>query len=172
MNSLNETQDPTRRSWVSSANAEGCDFPIQNLAFGVFRTPDRAPRGGVAIGDMILDLRAAVEAGLFAARAIEAAHLAAGAKLNALMALPPAQISALRAEISDLLRAGGPQQSSAEGRASGILVPMAEATLLLPADIGGFTDFFTSLHHVTRVGGIIRPGQPAAAIIQVPADGL
>ena len=43
---------------------------MQNLPLSVFLPPDdKAPRGGVAIGDMILDLAAAVEAGLFAGEA-------------------------------------------------------------------------------------------------------
>ncbi|HRD86310.1 MAG TPA: fumarylacetoacetase, partial [Rubrivivax sp.] len=31
------THDPGLRSWVDSANAPGCDFPVQNLPFGRFR---------------------------------------------------------------------------------------------------------------------------------------
>ena len=54
---LNETHDPARRSFVESANAPGCDFPIQNLPFGIFRpAPGQPPRVGVAIGDQILDV--------------------------------------------------------------------------------------------------------------------
>ena len=56
---LNETHDPARRSFVESANAPGCDFPIQNLPFGVFRPgAGKPPRVGVAIGDRILDVAA------------------------------------------------------------------------------------------------------------------
>ena len=55
------THDPALKSWVEAANEPGCDFPIQNLPFGVFRDRrkrNEAPRGGVAIGDQILDLAA------------------------------------------------------------------------------------------------------------------
>ena len=66
---LDETHDSGRQSWVGSANGHG-EFPLQNLPLGVFsppgRTaPDAQPRGGVAIGDMIFDIRAALAAGLF-----------------------------------------------------------------------------------------------------------
>ena len=37
MTLLNETHDPSLRSWVASANAAGNDFPLQNLPFAVFR---------------------------------------------------------------------------------------------------------------------------------------
>jgi fumarylacetoacetase len=43
---LNEAHDPARRAWIAAANAPECDFPIQNLPFGVFSTPDRDARGG------------------------------------------------------------------------------------------------------------------------------
>jgi fumarylacetoacetase len=49
---IDETHDPGLKSWVESANEPGCEFPIQNLPFGVFRdrkNRTEAPRGGVAI---------------------------------------------------------------------------------------------------------------------------
>jgi len=73
---LNETHDPARRSWVDSANELGSDFPIQNLPFGVFRSAGREPRGGVAIGDMIFDLKVAVDAEVFSQNSCEAARAA------------------------------------------------------------------------------------------------
>ena len=71
MTLLNDTNDPALKSWVASANEVGCDFPIQNLPFGVFRRAgsDEAYRGGVAIGDQILDLSAAVAGGLLSSAA-------------------------------------------------------------------------------------------------------
>ena len=71
------THDPTRLSWVASANGHA-EFPIQNLPFGVFSTHDGVPRGGVAIGNSILDIGAALEAGLFAGTARDAAEAAVG----------------------------------------------------------------------------------------------
>ena len=63
MITLNETHDAALRSWIASANADGSDFPIQNLPFGVFRRRDSVEtfRIGVAIGDSILDLWSAAQ---------------------------------------------------------------------------------------------------------------
>ena len=73
MSRINETHNPALRSWVDSANLAGSDFPIQNLPVGVFSHPGSSgKRGGIAIGDMILDLGAAAEAGLFAGAARDA----------------------------------------------------------------------------------------------------
>ena len=61
---IDETHDPKRSSWVASAQGHP-EFPIQNLPFGVFSVGSQEPRAGVAIGDKILDLRAALDGGCF-----------------------------------------------------------------------------------------------------------
>ena len=85
---IDDTHKPGRRSWVASAN-DHADFPIQNLPLGVFTPPSGTARGGVAIGDEILDLAAALELGLFDGAAAKAAQAAAGAMLNPLFAIGP-----------------------------------------------------------------------------------
>jgi len=113
MSDLNETHDAAFRSWVASANAEGTDFPIQNLPFGVFRRrgTQEAFRIGVAIGDQILDMKAAVKAGVFLSAAAEATT---GDSLNAFMALGRPAWSALRLDLSRALRVGAGRMSRQE----------------------------------------------------------
>jgi fumarylacetoacetase len=113
-------------------------------------------RGGVAIGDQVLDLKAACKSGVFAGSALEAATLAAQPSLNALMALGPEAASALRHALSGLLREGAAQQTTLESA----LVPRSAIELALPAQIGDYTDFYTSIHHATAVGRLFRPDQP------------
>jgi len=161
---LNETHDPSRRSWLASANDPTSDFPVQNLPFGVFRRGDEGPRCGVAIGDRILDLPAALEAGLLSGAAAPAARAASEPTLNALMALPRASVSALRARLSDLMRAGGPDSEIVRDRAGELLVPMAAARLELPAAIGSYTDFSCSYTHM----GGMRGGEPAPIFFRFP----
>jgi fumarylacetoacetase len=88
---LNETHDPGLRSWVA-ANEAGCDFPIQNLSFAVFRRVAHGERfrGGVAIGDQIVDLGALSACGVLQGLAAEAAAAGAHDKLNPLMAIASA----------------------------------------------------------------------------------
>src|SRR5579871_6284891 len=95
MAAIDETHDIRRHSWVASANGHS-EFPIQNLPLGVFSPAGGPPRGGIAIGDMIFDIAAALEAGLFAGEARSAAEAAAGAALNPLMALGAGPRAALR----------------------------------------------------------------------------
>ena len=147
------THDPALRSWVTSANDGATDFPIQNLPFGIFSRDGAEPRGGVAIGDRILDVRAAIGAGLLHGPAAEAA---AGPTLNPLMARGRASSAALRADLSALLREG----SGAAAHADRILVPMAEARMHLPATVANFTDFMVSYDHCHRLGVIRNPAAP------------
>src|SRR4051812_10937720 len=110
---IDETHDPRRESWVGSARGHA-EFPIQNLPLGVFSASDGIPRGGVAIGDMIFDLKAGVEAGLFSGDAEKAAEAAAGPNLNPLMALGKGGRLALRKRLSALLSADGPDRARVE----------------------------------------------------------
>jgi len=159
MRSTDETHDPRRTSWVTSAQGHG-EFPIQNLPFGVFSPAGGAPRGGVAIGDQILDLEAGLEAGLFSGEALVAAESAAGSTLNPLMALGKKPRLALRRRLSALLSADGPDRAKIEQRAAQLLHNAADCTLHLPAAIGSFTDFFAGIHHA-RNGGMRRdPNNP------------
>jgi fumarylacetoacetase len=153
-NQLNETHDPARRSFVESANAPGCDFPIQNLPFGAFRpAAGQPPRGGVAIGDQIVDVAAAASS--FDGPAAKAARACAVPTLNGLMSLGPAAWSALRLALSRALSA---RHDGAAIRAH--LTPMTQAKMELPAAIGDFTDFFASVFHATNAGRAFRPDNP------------
>src|SRR5687768_14252102 len=102
---LDETHDGSRTSWVASAKSHAV-FPLQNLPFGVFSPPGEEPRGGVAIGDEIFDMKRAVEAGLFTGEAEAPARAAAGSTLNAWMALRRAPRTALRKRLFALLADG------------------------------------------------------------------
>ncbi|MBX6330330.1 MAG: fumarylacetoacetase [Gemmatimonadaceae bacterium] len=157
---MNETHDPALRSWVESANVAGADFPIQNLPVGVFRRrgTSEAGRVGVAIGDAILDVAACLDAGLFTGEAREVAAACRVPALNALMALDASAMRALRDAVSRLLRVGG--DARAERARASLLVPMAEAELQLPAQVGDYTDFYASVHHATNVGRMFRPDNP------------
>ncbi|MDC0404364.1 fumarylacetoacetase [Porticoccaceae bacterium] len=155
---LNETHQISLTSWVDSANRADSDFPIQNLPFAIFRRTDsdEAWRGGVAIGDYIVDLAAIAETNLFKGDANQAAQLCRQTTLNALMEAGQQYWSALRLALSRGLRVGSELQASIEP----LLVPQREAEYALPCTIGDYTDFYSSIHHATRVGQLFRPDNP------------
>ena len=158
MSLLNETHNPTLQSWVASATQAGHDFPIQNLPFAVFRQKgtDEDFRGGVAIGDQILDLAAVARGGVFTGEVAAAVHAGAGESLNALMALGAPAWSALRLALSRVLSEGAAEQALLQA----CLVPQAQAEYAVPARIGDYTDFYTSVHHATNIGKLFRPDNP------------
>ncbi len=144
MTPLNATHDPQLRSWVASANQAGCDFPIQNLPYGRFRSTGsrEAFRIGVAIGDQVLDLKAT--------------GLIHTDDMNVLMAKSPAERHALRAAISDGL-AEGSAQAAEWARA---LLAQSAVEMAVPCRIGDYTDFYTGIHHARTVGSLFRPDAP------------
>ena len=155
---LDETHEPGLRSWVESANVEGTDFPLQNLPLGVFRRKGSGndARIGTAIGNQILDLHAAATEGALArvAPGVQVALLAP--TLNPLMSQGRAASLSLRRAVHGLLRA----DSTRTRRDPSLLLAMEEAALLLPAQIGDYSDFYASIHHATNVGSMFRPDEP------------
>jgi len=155
---MNDTHRADRRSWVESANAPRCDFPIQNLPFGVFRDweGDDSPRVGVAIGDFVLDV-SALRAGLFEGQARRAVEACTEPTLNMLMELGPDVLGALRARLVQLLDAS---DTSSRRYVEPALTRIKDVEMLLPADIGDYTDFYASIQHATNVGSMFRPDNP------------
>jgi fumarylacetoacetase len=154
---LNQTHHPDRYSWIESTQLPETDFPLQNLPFGIFQNhADPSPRVGVAIGNEILDLAAATRLDLLP---LGATAVCQQATLNPLMAAGPAIWTALRARLSELLGADScPAPLQAQVRRC--LVPQSAATMQLPAVIGDYTDFYSSIFHATNVGKLFRPDQP------------
>jgi fumarylacetoacetase len=135
------THSPKLASWVESANVPRCEFPIQNLPFGMFRPKGarKPPRPGVAIGDQILELAA----------------IASFKDLNELAAKGRSTWKALRRALSRAL--SDPKQARSLGKH---LVPMKKAELTVPVAIGDYTDFYTSSFHATNIGRLFRPDNP------------
>ena len=157
-NLLNETHNPALTSWVTSANESTTDFPIQNLPFAIFKRKgsDENFRGGVAIGDQVVDLAALANAKLFDGVVADALALCSQSTLNEFMAQPSNVWSALRAALSNALA----DDSEFEIEMAACLVAQSEVEYDLPCRIGDYTDFYTSIHHATTVGSFFRPDNP------------
>ena len=155
---LNETHDAGLQSWVVSANTGKSDFPIQNLPFAVFRRKGSSEdfRGGVAIGDQVLDMAAVRNAKILNSDVQAQVEAAAQSQLNTLMGMTHTQWSALRLALSRALRASATEEAALKG----CLVPQADVEYAVPAQIGDYTDFYTSVYHATNVGKLFRPTNP------------
>ena len=145
------------KSWVESANSPECDFPLNNLPFGVFLYSG-SMHIGVAIGDQVLDLKACIEENLLGQLPAETVAACSRNSLNDLMSLGSNSWSLLRRRLTEILKTAADPQI--EERVKQHLTPMHEVQMQLPAQIGDYTDFYASVHHATRVGKLFRPDNP------------
>ncbi|EYS85606.1 fumarylacetoacetase [Cupriavidus sp. SK-4] len=142
-----------KTSWIASANDGQSHFPLQNLPYGVFSTKGQAPRVGVAIGDQVLDLAALDDAGLLPAAA---KGTFAASSLNRFIALGKPVWSETRKRLGALLSGDDAALRDNAALRDKALVPMSAATLHLPVEIPGYTDFYSSKEHATNVGRMFR----------------
>jgi fumarylacetoacetase len=150
---MDTTHDMHLPCWVTSANGHE-QFPIQNLPVGIFAPRGGRPRGGIAIGDSILDL-SRLTGRLPEGDAKTAASAAGGETLNPFLALGAGYRRALRLAVSELLSA-----ADAEAGMRDLLDPANECTLFMPAAVGDYTDFYAGIHHALAVGKLFRPDAP------------
>lgn len=159
-NSANPTHSAFARSWVESANVEGCDFPIQNLPFAVFRRAGSGEvfRGGVAIGNQVIDLAQVALTDCLDGPAYAAARACAQPALNDFFAMGPPSWKALRHGLFELLEKAfyGPKVDALRA----CLIPQGDVEFTVPTRIGDYTDFYTSLDHAMNIGKMVRPNDP------------
>lgn len=167
---IDETHDPSLRSWVQAANDPACDYPIQNLPLCRFLRHDGdEPSLGTVIGDQILDLESAWGEGLFRSPECAAAMIAYSAiaremhedePIRVYASLSVAHRRALRLDASRMLREDSPVAGDAAVRRS-VMVPLASARLLPPVEtVPNYTDFYASRDHARTVGSMFRPDNP------------
>lgn len=157
---IDETHDAARRSFVDTANNPDNDFPIQNLPFGVFSPSSGEARPGVAIGDQILDLRAACRHGLLPQDIPQEAL--AQDSLNALFALGRGPLRNLRRALSALLSETD-SGKAARQLASDLIAPMAGCRLHRPTNVANYTDFYAGIYHARAAGALLTPENPLPA---------
>ncbi|QDA62186.1 fumarylacetoacetase [Hymenobacter jejuensis] len=154
--------NPDLHSWIDISPLS--DFPIQNLPFGVFETPERGTRAGVAIGDYVLDLYAVSQYGFFDDLDItNQPKVFRRRSLNSFIRLGRPTWRAVRQRVSELLRHDNPALRDNEEAMHTCLVRQSEVQMLRPVRPGNYTDFYSSIEHATNVGMMFR--DPANALL-------
>ena len=157
----NETHNENLKSWIESANADGADFPIQNLPFCVFArscTYENV-RVGVAVGDFVLDVYACYECCLFDDESFTVAVGADNYCLDhSIMKKNKFLQAAFRKRLVEILSDEADEDTRKMVERN--LIPMDETQFYLPAHIGDYTDFYCSIFHATNVGSMFRPDNP------------
>jgi fumarylacetoacetase len=177
MINVNETHDPNLKSWIESANAPDTDFPIQNLPFCYFYLPETEKKDhfsakiGVVIGDQILNLGECWDTKDFPYED-EYYEKAVIALLKDVYDFNTGVYTwandfrnsfsecrtFIRRRVSEILR------DTADDKTRKIvkpfLFPISDCELLVPFQIGDYTDFYCSIFHATNVGAMFRPDNP------------
>ena len=140
---------------------EDSDFGFDNLPFGVFRPANAEPRVGVALGAWVIDLARLESGGLFRGPELRDRSVFSRASLNAFMALGRPAWREARARLRDLLREDNAELRDDAGLRAEVLHDRAAVTMCLPAEIGDYTDFYSSREHATNVGVMFRGAENA-----------
>lgn len=145
-------------SWVLTANSKTCPFPLNNLPYGVFSTAGKSARCGVAIGDMILDMKTLESSGMIT---LANAAVFAKPRWNEFMELGNAAWSELRNQLKYLLTIDAPDADQAKLRP--MLVAINQAQMHMPFRVAEYTDFYSGMQHAKNMGAILRgsPDLPA-----------
>jgi fumarylacetoacetase len=152
---MDATTDPGRRSFVPVE--PDSHFPIQNLPYCAFRPVGGGPaRIGVAIGSKVLDLAALEAGGFLDAGSLAGRQVFDRPTLNKLLALGRPAWRVARERISHLLSADNPMLRDDPALRDRVLFEQTTVELLLPVEIGDYTDFYSSREHATNVGAMFR----------------
>ncbi|XP_038222466.1 fumarylacetoacetase [Zerene cesonia] len=137
------------------------DFPIENLPYGVFTSPKNEQKHiGVAIGDWILDLN--VISHLFTGNLLrDKQHVFKEEKLNSFMGLTKPHWTEARNTLQNLLDISNPTLQNDTQLRERAFIKQSEAKMYVPAEIGDYTDFYSSIHHATNVGIMFRSKENA-----------
>ena len=133
--------------------SQDCDFPIQNLPYGVFRSNNESENHiGVAIGNYILDLKILEDEGIFRYSNLEDTKVFYEKSLNRFLSLGRKNHKILREIIQKLLLEDNPEIRDNKILREKCFVKMSEAEMVIPVEIGDYTDFYSSREHATNVG--------------------
>lgn len=152
--------NPALKSWV--AVQENSDFSIQNLPFGIFKTPNLTPRVGVRIGDSVLDLKTLFVLGYLENLPFELGDFDSE-YLNPMMKKGKLAVRQLRNRISKLLGLEFTDLQKNQHHADQVLIDAKSVEMCMPVQIGDYTDFYSSKEHATNVGIMFR--DPANALL-------
>ncbi|MFP2997608.1 fumarylacetoacetase [Spongiivirga sp. MCCC 1A20706] len=152
------TNNPNRKSWLDvPANS---DFPIQNIPFGVFLTPDDIITIGSRIGNHAIDLGALHQLGYFDEIPLTD-DIFLQDTLNDFISDGKKTWRLVRNRIGDIFDIDNPVLRDNKVHKDIIIFRMDEIEMQLPVQIGDYTDFYSSKEHATNVGMMFRDPENA-----------
>ena len=150
--------NPAKKSWIEVS--KDSDFPIQNIPFGVFITKDDVITIGTRIGDSAIDMGALQQLGYF--EGIELTDdMFMQDTLNDFISDGKKTWRLVRNRLSDLFDENNPKLRDNKSHRDVIIFNISDIEMLLPVQIGDYTDFYSSKEHATNVGKMFRDPENA-----------
>ena len=146
--------DPGLKAWLEVP--AGSDFPVQNIPFGVYRNREGVPRPATRIGDTLIDLSVLADFGYFDRLDIEDLGVFYAPVLNDFIALGKEKTTQVRNSLAALFSTGNDELRQDEEALALALHPVQDMEMLLPVQVGDYTDFYSSKEHATNVGIMFR----------------
>lgn len=148
-----KANNPGLKSWLE-VNPNS-DFPIQNIPFGIIRKNDAA-RPASRIGDYVIDLSAMADYGFFDNLKIKDLSVFYAPVLNDFIALGRPGWRAVRDRISEVFMDGNTELINDDNAKAQIIVALHDVEMMMPVEVGDYTDFYSSEEHATNVGRMFR----------------
>jgi len=146
-----------RKSWIKYDS--NSDFPIQNIPFGVFKTNNNEFHIATIIGKTIISLKNLETQGYFNEIELNK-NTFQGKNLNQLLKQKKSIWRAVRNKIADLFDLEN-KNSEAQIKSENILFNEEHVEMVMPVQIGDYTDFYSSKDHATNVGKMFRDPENA-----------
>ena len=154
----NIANDPNRKSWIPVP--ENSDFPIQNIPFGVFITKEDVITIGTRIGNCAIDMGALQQLGYF--EGIELTDdMFMQDTLNDFISDGKKTWRLVRNRLAELFDETNPTLRDNKNHREVVIFKVEDIEMLLPVQIGDYTDFYSSKEHATNVGKMFRDPENA-----------
>ena len=150
--------DINRKSWIPVP--ENSDFPIQNIPFGVFITKDDVITIGTRIGNCAIDMGALQQLGYF--EGIDLTDdMFMQDTLNDFISDGKKTWRLVRNRLAELFDENNPKLRNNKAHKDVVIFKVEDIEMLLPVQIGDYTDFYSSKEHATNVGKMFRDPENA-----------
>ncbi|MFN7044751.1 MAG: fumarylacetoacetase [Flavobacterium sp.] len=154
----NIANDPKRKSWINVP--ENSDFPIQNIPFGVFITKEDVITIGTRIGNCAIDMGALQQLGYF--EGIELTDdMFMQDTLNDFISDGKKTWRLVRNRLAEIFDESNPKLRDNKEHREVVIFKVEDIEMLLPVQIGDYTDFYSSKEHATNVGKMFRDPENA-----------
>ena len=148
-----EANNPNKRSWISVPS--NSDFPIQNIPFGIAKTKGDTPRVVTRIGDKVIDLKVLFDFGYLADLHFGLEDFDTDS-LNNMMRNGKEGTRNLRNRISELFEESNDELRNNHNELEQALIDISDVEMLMPVQVGDYTDFYSSEQHAYNVGCMFR----------------